>query len=472
MQRSFTRRFVIAAGSLALVAASVATAAAAAPPNPGPNIDISRLANNEAETTVAINPLDVRDVVVVSNVQVGDGLALAVSRDGGTTWTTDVIGDGDELGVACCDPSLAFDGYGNLFLTYLDSTAKRVQAAWSIDGGATFHFLKTIEQTDHGTVKPPPTKGAGGGAPVDQPTVTTGSGTVWVTYKQFSKRQSLMVRGASVLGLGRMGAWAAPSPVPGSREGTFGDIVIGPRGEMMVTYQDNIDSEGPSTIWVNTDPDGLGPQPIGPAVAVGVTGVGGFDFIPSQSVRSVDAETGLAWDKTNGEHGGRVYLVYTDEQPDESDDTNIWVRYSDDAGATWTTPIRVNDDTGSNSQFNPHIAVDQTSGVIGVGWHDARLDQGQGGGGDTDGVANDDTNYFVAVSTNGGTSFGTNVRVSAGTSNGAASNNGVQYGDYTGMAFMAGVMHPAWADNSNSAGDNPDGALSRFDLYTSSVVVP
>ena len=109
---------------------------------------------------------------------------------------------------------------------------------------------------------------------------------------------------------------------------------------------------------------------------------------------------------------------------------------------------------------------------MGVGWHDARLDLGKGGSGDTNGVANDDANYYVAVSRNGGASFGTNVRVSRGTSNGAASKNGVQYGDYTGMAFRSGVMHPVWADNSNSTRDNPDGTLDRFDLMTSTVLVP
>ncbi len=39
-----------------------------------------------------------------------------VSFDGGKTWTTSLIGNNDNLGAACCDPSLSFDNYGNLFL--------------------------------------------------------------------------------------------------------------------------------------------------------------------------------------------------------------------------------------------------------------------------------------------------------------------------------------------------------------------
>src|SRR5207247_1937981 len=47
------------------------------------------------------------------------------------------------------------------------------------------------------------------------------------------------------------------------------------------------------------------------------------------------------------------------------------------------------------------------------------------------------------------------------------------YGDYIGLDFQAGRFFPAWADNSNSTGDNPDGSLNQFDIYTSSIdVIP
>jgi hypothetical protein len=47
----------------------------------------------------------------------------------------------------------------------------------------------------------------------------------------------------------------------------------------------------------------------------------------------------------------------------------------------------------------------------------------------------------------------------------------IDFGDYTGSAFVNGVLMPVWADNSNSTGDNPDGTLGRFDLYTASILV-
>ena len=272
-------------------------------------------------------------------------------------------------------------------------------------------------------------------------------------------------------GLGQVGSFISPEDVPGSKAGSFGDIVVGPDGQVMVTYQDNIPTEGPSNIFVNLDPDGLGPAGFGPAINVGVTNVGGFDFIPPQATRSVDAETGLAYDRSGGAHTGRVYLVYTDELPNESNNTDLFLRSSDNDGQTWGAPVRVNDDKGVNSQFNPRMSLDQTTGNLAVSFYDARSDAGNFGKGDTNGIPNDDAQLWAAVSTDGGASFARNVQVSDGTSNAADAHNGVQYGDYSGMSFTHGVFYPGWADNSNSTGDNPDGALSTFDVYTAKVTV-
>jgi hypothetical protein len=457
--------------ALVLVVASLGWAAPAGALAPslavGTNVNVSRLLGNQAETTIAINPTNPSNIAMASNVQFGSKLFEAYSTDGGDTWTGGFVADGtDGIGVACCDPTMAFDSFGNLFLVYLDGRAKDVLGALSTDGGATFTSLGVIDKNSNGVGGP-----SKGGSGVDQPTVTTGPGSVWVTYKAFNRHQLLRARGAAVTGLGSVGAWGDAQPIPGSREGSFGDIVVGPSGQVMVTYQDNIPTEGPSTIFVNLDPDGLGPSGFGGPVTVTSTNVGGFDYIPPQALRSVDAESGLAWDTTTGAFSGRVYLVYTDETPQESGDTNILVRTSSDDGATWSAPVRVNDDVGTNSQFNPHIEVDQASGVVAVSFYDARSDLGTLTVGDTNGIPNDDAQYWGSVSVNGGASFETNVQISVGTSNAEASQKGVQYGDYNDMAFAAGAFHPVWADNSNSTLDNPDGALSKFDVYTARVSV-
>jgi hypothetical protein len=458
--------------AIIVAAAPFSNVVAAGPLSVGPNHDISGFAaDNESETTVAVNPTDPSNIVVISNFAVADALMASVSFDGGATWAARKIADGtDGLGVACCDPNASFDQYGNFFLVYLDSRAKKVQVAYSIDGGTTMQYLGVIDHTDNSS---PSSNGKKWSAGADQPSLATGPGGTWFVYKLFGQGgQLLQVRGLPVSGLGQFGSLSPSKGVPGSKPGSFGDIVVGDTGQVVVTYQDGTGGQGPVTIWTNLDPDGFGAVGFGAARAATASNVGGFDYIPPQSHRSVDAEAGLAYDRTGGAHDGRLYLLYTDEFPNESNDTNIYVRYSDNNGASWTDPVRVNDDTGTNSQFNPHIAVDQSTGKIAVGFHDARNDLGLGGAGDTNGIPNDDAQYFVAVSSDAGATFSANVQVSAGTSNAADAHNGIDYGDYTGLAFAGGVIHPAWADNSNSTGNNPDGTLHRFDVYSAAVTVP
>src|SRR5438093_1035215 len=74
------------------------------------NIDVSRRHLNESEEAIAVNPTNPNNVVVFTNVGhqeagLSAGMFLAVSFDGGLTWRTRLVGNNDNLGDACCDPS-------------------------------------------------------------------------------------------------------------------------------------------------------------------------------------------------------------------------------------------------------------------------------------------------------------------------------------------------------------------------------
>jgi hypothetical protein len=453
------------------ILAGPTTAVAAAPAVQ--TIDVSQRIGNESEEAIAINPTNPNNIVIVTNIAEGfSGLFKAVSFDGGLTWATSIIAAGqtaddpnDPLGDSCCDPSLAFDDYGNLFLAYLYNIEIPVPIALSTDGGLTFNLMAQIDKPDKVTGQ-----GARQGTFqwTDQETIVTGEGMVWVV---FNAGGPMVATGATVSGLGNVGAFAPTEIIPGTNNCTYGDVAIGPGGRVMNVCTLTESGQGGGKLFVNVDPDGLGPAPFGDRVAVTDTHIGGYDFIAPQPDRSVDAEPGLAWDRTGGRHAGRAYLVYTTEVKNESDDTDVEVRYSDDNGATWSGPTRVNDDTTRNSQFLPKIGLDPTSGQLGVIWYDARNDLGRGGSGDTDGVANTDAQVWGAFSRDGRT-FTSNLRISAGTSNAPDAANNIDYGDYSGVAFYGGVLHPAWSDNSNSDGLNPDGTLHKLDIFSARVSAP
>jgi hypothetical protein len=102
-----------------------------------------------------------------------------VSFDGGQTWTTKLIGYNDNLGDACCDPSLSFDKYGNLFMTYLYNVEIQVPIALSTDGGLHFNLIANLGGPRN------PRLGAsverrGLFRFTDQPTITAAQGQVWM----------------------------------------------------------------------------------------------------------------------------------------------------------------------------------------------------------------------------------------------------------------------------------------------------
>src|SRR6266567_6397554 len=142
------------------------------------NVDVSQRHGSESEETVAVNPTNSNNIVIVTNVDhPAAGLFEGVSFNGGRTWTTKLIGDNDNLKDACCDPSLSFDNYGNLFLAYLFNVEDTLPIALSTDGGLHFHLVANI---------PGIAKRNGKGAQekglfhfVDQPTITAAEGEAW-----------------------------------------------------------------------------------------------------------------------------------------------------------------------------------------------------------------------------------------------------------------------------------------------------
>src|SRR5262249_32766675 len=147
----------------------------------------------------------------------------------------------DGLPLFFSDPFTTWDNFGNLFFSYIteltpgDETTLALVILVSTNGGQTFKSLIDPAQF-----------------PVfDHPELTSGSGMVWATYAAFVPNNAtdiaIAATGAQVTGLGQVGAFTTLF-VPGSDFENFGDVAIGPNGQVMVAMQTTLATPGPDMI--------------------------------------------------------------------------------------------------------------------------------------------------------------------------------------------------------------------------------
>ena len=467
-------------------------------------VNASQYPGNQSETAIAINKTNPNNLFAASNYGAfrepdqgpndpisETGIFTTFSTDGGASWTPRVVANGtDGFPIACCDPAAAFDDFGNLYFVYLSiepqpqfpfTPINSIVVLHSTDGGQTFAQSARF----FGAIPDEPT--AVDRCEVNVAKLPDGSSSVWVSYVDFSSAAyTMMAVGTRATGLGVVEPWRAPQELPQGGPGTgadlphnVGHVAIGPDGQVSVAHQDVGRTES-DRVWVNTDPDGLGPAPFGNAVFVDNTQITPFETLPGQPARGLSVVATVAYDRSNGPHRGRLYISYTravtEQRFDElgnplstTVDADIMLRFSDDNGVTWSPAFRVNDDplAAPNSQFFQRVAVDPITGNVAVGWLDSRDDVI---GGDED----DEIGYYLTVGqpAGNGVEFAPNMRLNVGLSNARFSGNfGNDYGDYTGLDFYNNVVWANYPDNSNSTGDNPSGKLRAFDIYAARVRV-
>lgn len=70
---------------------------------------------------------------------------------------------------------------------------------------------------------------------------------------------------------------------------------------------------------------------------------------------------------------GAVYVTYVDATAG-ADKANIYFLHSEDGAQTWSTPVQVNDDTTTNDQFLPAMAVSPDGTRLAIDFYDRRND--------------------------------------------------------------------------------------------------
>lgn len=399
----------------------------------------------KSELWLGLNPTDPRNVVIgakeVETAASADCVwnSVHVTHDGGRTWRdlniggnySDRVPTDPWFGYACnTDPILAFSKNGDVhygvevynfgFQTYDTPLRQQVGSAgllgWKIllatshDGGDTWPDVITyqpdlVSVTDYSRM-----------------TVSPTTGTILEAINNLP--------GPCHVLSSRDGGRSADPPVKIVAPDPMADtgcqvIAASPTGTIVVGA-----SGGGSTYWYRSADDGR----------TFTDSSTGFTFEPIAGFEENEFRTGtnfeIAYDLTDGPRKGTLYAIYGDTAAGNAD---LFVRSSADDGRTWSEPVRVHDDNGTNDQFLPNIAV-AGDGSLHALFLDKRWDP-----------ANKLLDATWALSLDGGATWA-NQRVTAKSFDGdlGRHQSGAPFiGDYLGIAAVGDHVWATFPDSTN-----------------------
>jgi hypothetical protein len=409
-----------------------------------------------AELSVAINPTDPDNVVVVSlaaGPPGGPGTTnyAYVSKDGGQTWTT--VSQPNPDGRTQGDDAVTFDSRGRAYRTYISFDGIRVSrpplarngifVSRSEDGGDSWGA--PVPVVDHiNTVEPFE----------DKPWLTADNvpgspyqGNVYLAWTRFDVYGSDSPNDSTQILFSRSVDGGESFSVPIRISDSGGDALdsddtvegavpaVGPGGEVYVAWA------GPKGIVFDRSMDGGWTFGEDRVIA---ENPGGWD-IPLPGMARHNGLPVTVTDVSPGPHGGSVYVNWIDER---NGDADVFVLASRDKGESWGDPVRVNDDPLGNgkAQLFTWIAVDPMDGSLNLVFLDRRS------------TAGDFQAVTLARSTDGGRSF-QNFAVDQSD---FRCPDSVFYGDYLAIAAFGGRVVAAWPHCSESGELALSAALFSF----------
>ena len=445
-------------------ATSLLTSAALPPGTNVPIVGESTPDRQQVETTIVVDPRNPN--IIVAGAQ--DYRLRAIgghrwhgfyrSSDGGQTWTQSLVpgfpGDTSSEGLSSplhnfnttSDPVLAFDRNGNVYyagiaFNVISSTQTSGLAAFVtkyVNDGAVY-FGTTLIPGSFSDDKPWVTVDTTGG-PSD--------GNVYVAFDRVFNGIFTTVFTRSTNG-GQ--TWSNPIATP-STGGNLPGMAVDASGNVYVSTE-GITPSTANLIQVTKLTSGGG-------LIAGTVTASTFVQIPSPlpggSFRTFTIPQ-MAADAFG------VYVVWDDFR---TGNASVLLARSTDGGATWTSPITVNDQA-KGQHFFPTIAV--AAGTVNLAWYDSRLNTA---------ITMTSLDVFYAQSTNHGMSFSPNIRVTNVSFNpnivlrtDAPNPNEPFMGDYNQIAASPTAAYLVWADNRNAC-DTVDPTFGCLDQDAFTATIP
>ncbi len=354
-------------------------------PTPSVSHQVVRVSDADArrpvETSVAINPTKPEQVVAVSFQSGRPGVGrtsnyIYSSQDGGLTWQTAAAANPDRRTQG--DDAITFGPDGAAHRTYISfdgiRMARPARAATGIflcssrDGLA---WNAPVPVVDHiNSVEPFEDKPY---LIVDCSKDSPHLGNIYVSWTRFDVYGSKNPEHKSHIYLARSRDGGKSFTPPVRVSDKPGDCVdddntvegavpaVGPKGEVYVAWA------GPEGLVFDKSLDGG--WKFGADKVLGKT-PGGWSS-PAEGLGRHNGLPVTAVDLSPGKDRGSIYVNWIDER---HGDLDVFLLASRDGGATWSEPVRVNDDPKGNkkAQLFTWMAVDPADGSVNIVFYDRR----------------------------------------------------------------------------------------------------
>ena len=455
----------------------------------GVNHDVNAQPGNHGNAVVAIAPGDPTRVIAAVNSAGGlfDGVWISTSSMTAGTQVrrslpalSSIPAEPASTLAPCCDPTLAADSAGNLWVGAValevgGTQANPCPAPAIVESRC--HVI--VNRVAPGSTLLLPTNVALPKRPgtllQDQPAIAVDDGSpakdgriyaAWV--ENDGADQALVLSecdgSADVADCDDPGAWSEPAPIT-DPPGFYArpDLAVAPNGDLHVAWWDpgpdnaiELDSCLAASADCADAGEWGGDGTVRELDAMDDDGVGGADPLPflCPIIGAPGGRVGPGPDIEVGP-GGEVHVAFGDLRDNAdpgvptrctaSGTDKTWEGYvvtGDPAGSAPTSaeaPVRLSDDGASdlNDHFLPALSADPTSGEVEVSLYSTKHDP-----------SGQSTHQYYVASGDAGQAFGPMTRISTASSRFSGSlSDGYDYGDYHRADSAQGTFVPAWSDN-------------------------
>jgi hypothetical protein len=440
-------RVLCTVAAAALAAAGCASSAPPAlPAGAFEQVDVSRAPGAQEEVSAAMDPRDDRILVAGSNESDENAMRFYQSTDGGARWSSALAPRLGFPGTWCPfgDPSLAIDAAGREYYAFLASPS-----GCSDDDRGQIYVATRPGSHGSWTTPTAPVSPPGVVEDDDKPALAVDlapasrhHGRVYVVWaRQVGPDfRRLLISHSDDHGRN----WTTPQSVSGIPARPINSsVAVGGDGSVYVAWDDVLQGR----IFVDRSAGGShafgGDRVVAPYLLVSKRSCGGRVVIPAQSTRCVGPSTTVVVDRSGGRFDGRVYVAYAalTTAPAEdvfvaAFDSTLRHRLVGDRVVPRGAQVNPRDGAGLSDQFLPVAAVDQARGVVWVCFYDTGA-----------GPQRRRAVFSCAVSADGAEHWSKPRPVASRPSDvSRRDTDGLQYGEYAGLAVAHGLAHPLWTD--------------------------